>query len=140
LVFADPEERSRLNAIVHPEVMKEINRRLEQLTTLAQDAVVVVDVPLLLEVGVAHRFDRVIVVYVTKMVQIKRLRQRDGLSLEEAKQALSTQMVLSKKVELADYVIDNSGTRAETQVQVENVWQELRALARNVGRGETETR
>jgi dephospho-CoA kinase len=140
LVFADPEERSRLNAIVHPAVMKEINRRLEQLTTLAQDAVVVVDVPLLLEVGVAYRFDRVIVVYVTKMVQIKRLRQRDGLSLEEAKQALSTQMVLSKKVELADYVIDNSGTRAETQVQVENVWQELRALARNVGRGETETR
>jgi dephospho-CoA kinase len=101
--------------------------------------VVVVDVPLLLEVGVAHRFDRVIVVYVTKMVQIERLRQRDGLSLEEAQQALSTQMVLNKKVELADYVIDNSGTRAETQVQVEKVWQELRALARNLGHGEIET-
>ncbi|MGD8695006.1 MAG: dephospho-CoA kinase, partial [Syntrophobacterales bacterium] len=73
LVFADPEKKSKLNAIVHPEVMKEINRRFEQLATSAQDAVVVVDVPLLLEVGVAHRFDRVIVVFVTENVQIKRL-------------------------------------------------------------------
>jgi dephospho-CoA kinase len=130
LVFADPEKRSRLNAIVHPEVMKEINRRFEQLTTSAQDAVVVVDVPLLLEVGVAHRFDRVIVVYVEKSVQMKRLRQRDGLSMEGARQALSTQMLLDKKAEQADYVIDNSGTVAETQAQVEKVWEELLELAR----------
>ncbi|MEE9122831.1 MAG: dephospho-CoA kinase [Syntrophobacteria bacterium] len=128
LVFADPEKRSKLNAIVHPEVMKEINRRFEQLTTSAQDAVVVVDVPLLLEVGVAHRFDRVIVVYVEKSVQIKRLRQRDGLSMEGARQALSTQMVLDKKVEQADYVIDNSGTRDETQAQVGKVWESLLLL------------
>jgi len=140
LVFADPEERSKLNAIVHPEVMKEINCRFEQLTTSAPDAMVVVDVPLLLEVGVAHRFDRVIVVYVTKSIQIERLRQRDGLSLEEARRALSTQMVLNKKVEQADYVIDNSGTRAETQAQVEEVWQELLALAGSGRHGDTETR
>jgi len=89
---------------------------------------------------VAHRFDRVIVVYVTENVQIKRLRQRDGLSLEGARRALSTQMVLDRKAEQADYVIDNSGTRAETQAQVEQVWQELRALARNLGRGEKEKR
>jgi len=140
LVFADPEARGKLNAIVHPEVMKEINRRFEQLTASAQDVVVVVDVPLLLEVGVAHRFDRVIVVYVTENVQIKRLRQRDGLSLEGARRALSTQMVLNKKVEQADYVIDNSGTRDETQAQVEKVWQELLVLARKKRRGETATR
>jgi len=139
LVFADPEKRSKLNAIVHPEVMREIKRRFEQLRTSAQDAVVVVDVPLLLEVGVAHRFDRVIVVYVEKSVQIKRLRQRDGLSVEESSQALSAQMDLREKAQQADYVIDNSGTRDETQAQVEKVWQELRALARNLGRGETET-
>ena len=139
LVFADPEERSKLNTIVHPEVMKEINRRFEQLTTSVQDAVVVVDVPLLLEVGVAHRFDRVIVVYVTENVQIMRLRQRDGLSLEGARRALSTQMVLNKKVEQADYVIDNSGTRDETQAQVKKVWQELLVLARKKRHGETAT-
>jgi dephospho-CoA kinase len=140
LVFADPEERSKLNAIVHPEVMKEINRRFEQLTTSAQNAVIVVDVPLLLEVKAAHRFDRVIVVYVTESVQIKRLRQRDGLSLEEARRALSTQMALNKKVDYADYVIDNSGTLVETQAHVDKVWQELLILARKKRRGETATR
>ena len=140
LVFADPEQRGKLNAIVHPEVMKEINRRFEQLTTSAQNAVVVVDVPLLLEVKVAHRFDRVIVVYVTESVQIKRLRQRDGLSLAEARRALSTQMALNKKVEYADYVIDNSGTLVETQAHVDKVWQELLILARKKRRGETATR
>jgi dephospho-CoA kinase len=131
LVFADPEKRSKLNAIVHPEVMKEINRRVEHLATSAQDAVVVVDVPLLLEVGVAHRFDRVIVVYVTENVQIKRLRQRDGLSLQGARRALSTQLALNKKVEHADYVIDNSGTLDETQAQVEEVWQNLLLLTQS---------
>jgi dephospho-CoA kinase len=86
LVFANPEERSKLNAIVHPEVMKEIDFKFEQLTTSAEHAVVVVDVPLLLEVGVAHRFDKVVVVYANESVQVMRLMQRDGLSREEARQ------------------------------------------------------
>ncbi|MGW8223804.1 MAG: dephospho-CoA kinase, partial [Syntrophobacteria bacterium] len=68
------------------------------------------------------------------------LRQRDGLSLEEARRALSTQMALNKKVEYADYVIDNSGTLVETQAHVDKVWQELLILARKKRRGETATR
>ncbi len=140
LVFADSDKLSQLNTIVHPEVMKEINRRSEQLFTTVQDAVFLVDVPLLLEVGMAHRFDKVVVVYVSESVQIKRLMQRDGISIEEARQALSAQMPLSKKVKQADYVIDNSGTLEETQAQVDKVWQELRAVGRNMRRGETETR
>jgi dephospho-CoA kinase len=140
LVFADPEKRSQLNAIVHPEVMKEINRRSEILSSSVQTGVLLVDVPLLLEVGVANRFDKVVVVYVSKSVQINRLQQRDGISEEEAKQALKAQMALSKKVEQADYVIDNSGTLDETQAQVQRVWQELLVLARNERRGETGTR
>ncbi|MGW8208858.1 MAG: dephospho-CoA kinase [Syntrophobacteria bacterium] len=140
LVFADPEKRSQLNAIVHPEVMKEINRRSEILSSSVQTGVLLVDVPLLLEVGVANRFDKVVVVYVSKSVQINRLQQRDGISEEEAKQALKAQMALSKKVEQADYVIDNSGTLEETQAQVQRVWQELLVLARNERRGETGTR
>lgn len=140
LVFADPEKRSQLNAIVHPEVMKEINRRSEILSSSVQTGVLLVDVPLLLEVGVANRFDKVVVVYVRKSVQINRLQQRDGISEEEAKQALKAQMALSKKVEQADYVIDNSGTLEETQAEVQRVWQELLVLARNERRGETGTR
>lgn len=140
LVFADPSKRRELNAIVHPEVMKEINRRTEQSSPAVQDEVVVVDVPLLLEVGMAHRFDKVIVVYVSEKVQIGRLKERDGISEEEAKQALSAQIPLSRKLEQADYVIDNSGSPEETRRQVEKVWQELVDLARNLRVGETETR
>lgn len=132
LVFADSDKLSQLNTIVHPEVMKEINRRSEQLFTAVQGAVFLVDVPLLLEVGMAHRFDKVVVVYVSESVQIRRLMQRDGISIEEARQALSAQMPLSKKVKQADYVIDNSGTLEETQAQVDKVWQELLELARDL--------
>jgi dephospho-CoA kinase len=130
MVFADPEKRKLLNSIVHPEVMKEINRRSENWSSSEQAGVLLVDVPLLLEVGVASRFDKVIVVYASESVQIKRLMQRDGIAEEEAKQALKVQMPLSKKVEQADYVIDNSGTPEEAQAQVQRVWQELLELAR----------
>lgn len=131
LIFTDPEKRSQLNNIVHPDVMREIQHISEQMAAMTPDAVLVVDVPLLLEVGAADRFDRVMVVYANESVQIDRLMKRDGLSLEEATEALAAQMVLGEKVGKADYVIDNSGTREETQAQVERVWQELLELARN---------
>jgi dephospho-CoA kinase len=137
LVFADPEKRKLLDSIVHPEVMKEINRRSESWSSSEQAGVLLVDVPLLLEVGVANRFDKVIVVYASESAQIKRLMQRDGIAEEEAKQTLKVQMPLSKKVEKADYVIDNSGTTEETQTQVQRVWQELLVLARKKRREET---
>ena len=140
LVFADPEQRSRLNAIVHPEVMREIDFRFEQLTSSAEHAVVLVDVPLLMEVGVAHRFDKVVVVYANESVQVMRLMQRDGLSREEARQGLSVQIDLREKARKADFVIDNSGTPGETQVQVEKVWQELLALAGSGRHDDTLTR
>lgn len=134
LVFADPEQRNRLNTIVHPELIREINRRFEEFEASVQDAVVLVDVPLLLEVGMVHRFDKVIVVYAHESVQIERLMQRDGITKEEASEALRAQMPLSKKVEAADFVIDNSGILEETRGQVKKVWQELLALASSGGR------
>jgi len=84
LIFSDPEKRRQVNAIVHPEVMREINRKYEQMSAIAPDGVFLVDVPLLLEVGVAGRFDLVLVVYVDDDVQVERLMLRDGLSREEA--------------------------------------------------------
>jgi dephospho-CoA kinase len=140
VIFTDPEKRRQLNKIVHPEVMREIESRSKQLSTADQDGVMLVDMPLLLEVGMANRFDKVIVVYVSETIQIKRLRQRDGTSTQEAKQALSAQMPLSDKVGQADYVIDNSGTLDETRVQVEKVWRELCGLAGKIRGRETETR
>ncbi len=130
LIFSDPVKRRQVDAIVHPEVMREINRQYQHLSAVAPDGVFLVDVPLLLEVGAAGRFDRVLVVYVDEYVQIDRLMRRDGLSKKEASQALSAQIPLREKVKLADFVIDNNGTLRETQAQVEGVWRELLALAR----------
>jgi len=70
LVFADPEKRSQLNAIVHPEVMKEIERRSEILSSAVQNGVLLVDVPLLLEVGVANRFDKIVVVMLARVSRL----------------------------------------------------------------------
>jgi len=89
---------------------------------------------------VAHRFDKIVVVDARESVQINRLVQRDGISEEEAKQALKAQMPLSEKVELADYVIDNNSTLADTEIQVRKVWKELLVLAGKKRRGEAAKR
>jgi dephospho-CoA kinase len=133
-IFADPEQRHRLNEIVHPEVTREIHRRAEQLAKSEPDAVLVVDAPLLIEVGAREQFDRVVVVYVDENTQVERLVQRDTISAEEARQALKAQIALQEKASQADYIIDNSGTLEETQTQVEKVWQQLLELARSQGR------
>ena len=135
LVFADSEKRSQLNSIVHPEVIKEVKKRSEQIATTDPDAVILVDAPLLLEVAATERFDRVVVVYVDEKIQRNRLTRRDGLSKEEARQALSAQMDLRQKAEEAHYVIDNSGSIEETEAQVQRVWQELVELARSRSSG-----
>ena len=140
LVFADPEKRSKLNAIVHPEVMREVKRKSEQMMAEAPDAVLLVDVPLLLEIGAADRFDCVVVVYVDEKIQHSRLMKRDGLSRNEAHQALKAQMDLRQKAEEADYVIDNRGGLEETEAQVAEVWQELLQLARDQRREDAVTR
>ena len=69
LIFADQNKRSELNAIVHPEVMREVNERSKQMAARYPDAVLLVDAPLLLEVGAADRFDCVVVVYVDEKIQ-----------------------------------------------------------------------
>ena len=129
LVFRDPERRRQLNAIVHPEVMRAVREWLEAAGRGEPHAVLLVDIPLLVEVGAVKGFDRVVLVFVKEEIQLARLMERDGLSLEEARKALEAQMPLREKLAFADYVVDNNGSLEETQVQVEAVWRELFSLA-----------
>jgi dephospho-CoA kinase len=116
--------------------MTAVKARLEEMGAREPDSVFLVDVPLLVEVGAVKGFDRVVVVFVTEEIQLARLMERDGLSPEEARQALEAQMPLREKLAFGDYVIDNSGRLEETRVQVEAVWQELRVLGQAAGIGD----
>lgn len=120
IIFSDREKRMVLNEIVHPEVRKEI--RLQ--ATLAQERgerLVFMDIPLLYESKLTYMVDRVVVVYVPESVQFIRLMERDEFDEEQAKKRLRAQMNIEEKRKLANYVIDNQGSRSDTQKQVDDL-------------------
>jgi dephospho-CoA kinase len=124
LVFADPEARRRLNAIVHPYVAKEIRARLESLERRGAK-LVLVEVPLLFEAGLQGGYDKVIVVDVDPGEQRQRLQTRDQRSAGEIEGIIAAQMPLKEKAARADYVVDNRGPLGETRAQVEKIWRDL---------------
>ena len=121
LVFADAEQRRRLEAITHPAVQARRDAILAELAARGFDGLVVQDAALLIEVGGARRVDRLVVVYADRAVQLERLMRRDGLDRAEAERRVASQMPLAEKVKLAHYVIDNSDSPEETAAQVRAV-------------------
>src|SRR5579871_44074 len=119
LVFADPSARKDLEAIIHPEVYRAIEAWFEQTPGLA-----LADIPLLFETGHQRDFDRVVVVICGAATQRRRLAAR-GLSEPEITQRLSSQLPLAEKVRGADFVIETSGSFAETDGQVREVYRAL---------------
>ncbi len=128
IVFRSEAERERLNAIVHPRVLDEELRAIEEIKNREPDAIIILSVPLLIESGHYKNCDKIVVVTVDKDTQIKRLMERDGFSREDSARRISAQMPLSEKVTYADFVIDNSGSRQETELQVKEVFKKLRML------------
>ena len=127
IVFNDPVKLGKLNEIVHPAVFEEGERRMEEIRKIDAGAIVVKDIPLLLETGYQSLVDKVVVVYASEENQMRRLIDR-GLDLEEAERRISSQMPLSEKVQLADFVIQNDGSFEQTRRQVETVYQALSRL------------
>lgn len=121
LVFADPVKRRRLEEITHPPIQARRQVALAALEARGFDGLVIQVAPLLIEVGAAAHVDRLVVVYVTPEVQLARLMARDGLAEDEAQRRIASQMPLADKVRLAHYVIDNSGSPADTAAQVRAV-------------------
>ncbi|MGE5508181.1 MAG: dephospho-CoA kinase [Chitinophagales bacterium] len=124
LVFSDPEARRDLEAIVHPEVRRLMDERAQRLEE-AGAPVVVLDIPLLFEAGLTGEVDKIAVVYAPPETQLARVMARDGLTEEEARRRIAAQWPLSVKAPLADYVIDNSGDREATRMQVQRLWEEI---------------
>lgn len=122
IVFADARARSDLEAILHPVIRAEMRRQMDAWNDTDPGSLVVVDIPLLYESGLdkLFAFEHIIVVYVPRHVQLERLMERDGLSQQEAEKRLASQMPIEDKKRLTDTVIDNSGTLADTERQVEH--------------------
>jgi len=125
LVFADPEERRRLDRLIHPRVEAELKARVAELERRGVP-LVLVEVPLLFETGREAAFDRVIVVAAPEASQIRRLRGRDRRGADEIRGILAAQWPLADKVARAHYVVDNGGRRRATVRQVKNIWWELK--------------
>lgn len=104
-VFAAPDKRKTLEGILHPRIIAETNRRLEEL----EDSYCIVCIPLLFETGRQDQFDRTLVVDVPPEVQIERALKRDGSPRATIERILAAQVDRSRRLELADDVIDNSG-------------------------------
>lgn len=124
IVFGDEEARRALNAIVHPEVARLAAERMAALSAAGR-ALIVYDVPLLFENGLERYLPETIVVSVPEEIQRARVRTRDGLSPEEIEARLRAQLPLADKAARATYVIDNSGSLADTEASVDALWKNL---------------
>jgi len=128
-VFADPKKRKLLNQILHPRIKEEMDRRTKEIEQKDPQAIVVIDAPLIIELGNQRDMDKLIVVASTQTQQIKRLKERDGVSPEAALRVISSQMPVEEKVKLADYVIRNEGSIEEAKKRAKEVFKELRKVA-----------
>ncbi len=132
IVFADPAQRERLNAIVHPLVRNWMRAGEQAAADSGRDGLVVVhDVPLLAEGGRRGDFDLVVVVDVPAELQLDRLTGHRGMAADQARARMAAQATRQQRLAVADIVIDNSGSLADLDRRVDEVWAELerRALA-----------
>ncbi|WP_127572552.1 dephospho-CoA kinase [Georgenia faecalis] len=131
VVFSDPAARARLNAIVHPLVGVESSRRQ---AAAPPGAIVVHDVPLIVENGLADRYDLVVVVGADEDVRVERLMRNRGMEREEALARIRAQADDDARRAVADVWLDNSGTTADLLDAVGRLWEEhLVPLARAAG-------
>jgi len=121
IVFSDKEKVTKLNQIVHPEVFKEDERITNEIKSLAPDALIIKDIPLLFELTRPIYVDKTIVVSISEQTQLRRLEER-GMSRKDAKNRIKSQLPLEEKIKSADFVINNDGPLEETKRQVEEIY------------------
>jgi dephospho-CoA kinase len=127
IVFANQNLLKKLNKITHPEIIKLIKKEI----SLAKDdskeekKILIIDAALIYETKIDRLMDKIIVVYLDEEEQLKRLIKRNNLSEKEALQKIKSQIPLKEKIEIADYVIDNSNSLDKTREQVKKIWENL---------------
>ena len=122
LVFGDETARRKLEAVIHPRVRA---RAAEIERAAPDDAVVVHDIPLLVETGQAGKFDLVLVVDVPVDVQVERLTTQRGMAEDEARSRIASQATREQRLAAADVVIDNAGSLDDLDRRIDEVWSRL---------------
>lgn len=125
LVFNDAQARDRLNAIVHPAVRELSAKLFEKAEREDPDAVVVYDVPLLVEASVDHPFDLIVVTSAPRRTQVNRLVEERGLDPGHAEARVDAQVDDAERRAIADVVIDTDGSMAHTMSQTDALWQRI---------------
>lgn len=125
VIFGDPEKRRQLNAITHPAVLERSQAKFASAFAADPDAVVVYDIPLLVEAGRAEEFDLVVVVHAPAETRIGRMVEHRGLTREEAIHRINSQATDAERLAIADVVIDADGAIEDTLRQADELWTRL---------------
>ena len=129
IVFSDEEWRQLLNSIVHPLVIAEQDRWIDEWEKADPDGIAIVDAALMIESGGYKRFDKLIVVWCRPEVQLERSIRRDNLSAEEARRRIAAQMPQEEKKKYADILIDTSDGFSEARRQTIEIYEQLRVFS-----------
>ncbi|MFN8001575.1 MAG: dephospho-CoA kinase [Acidobacteriota bacterium] len=128
IVFADVDQRQRLNAIVHPRVFEAQAQWMAGIADRHPDAIVIIEAALMIETGSYKRFDKLVVVYCEPELQLARLMERNQLPREQAQARIAAQLPSAEKLKYADYRIDTSLSFEDTRRQVQALYAQLRTL------------
>lgn len=122
-VFSDKSKLKKLNDIVHPKVWNEFKKIKEK---TAKNDIIIFDVPLLFESGMDKMCDKVLLIYINKELQIKRMFERDGIDRELALKIINSQMSLEEKMSKSHLKIENSGTVEDLRIKAKKIYEELK--------------
>jgi dephospho-CoA kinase len=128
LVFADAGKLARLNAIVHPAVIRCEAALMTEFFARQPHGIAVVEAAILIETGSHRRFDKLILVFCAQERQIERAMRREGAVEADIRARIGHQMPIEEKRKYADFVIDTSGTKEDTLRQARTVYEELRRI------------
>jgi dephospho-CoA kinase len=131
IIFGNSEKRKRLEGFTHPFIADEFTGHVDEIASSDPDAIINAVVPMLFEAGMQALFHKVVVVYIPREEQIKRLIERDGISEGDAVNILNAQMHIDEKIRQADFIINNENSIEETKRQVHDLWNTLRKLQRD---------
>lgn len=129
LVFGDPEQLERLNALVHPPIRARAHLIRDSFAVECPHGILVTEAAIMIETGSYKEYDRVIVAACRPEQQIERARTR-GLSRADALERMSRQMPIGDKLKYADFVLDTSGTMEHTLEQTRRLYTDLRSLVK----------